>query len=149
MIVGSFEHSVDGKNRLSIPSAWRKHLEEELYVTRGMEQCLFIFSSRQFNESVQKIQQLPFTDKNSRFFMRIFSHGASPPTELDKQGRILIPQTLKDFAEIDKEVLLVGMLTRIELWNPKHWDTFYAQQEPSFEEVAENIFSHVSKDSSN
>ena len=145
MLVGSFEHTVDEKNRLSIPSAWRKHLEKELYVTRGMEQCLFIFSSLQFNENIQKIQQLPFTDKNARFFMRIFSFGTSQPTELDKLGRILIPQSLKSFAEIDKEVLLIGMVTRIEVWNPKHWNTFYSQQEASFEEVAENIFRHIPK----
>lgn len=149
MLMGSFEHSVDEKNRLSIPSVWRKHLERELYVTRGLEQCLFIFSSQQFNENIQKIQQLPFTDKNARFFMRIFSFGASQPMELDKQGRILIPQSLKNFAEIDKEALLIGMGTRIELWNPKHWNTFYSQQEASFEEVAENMFHFVPKKFSN
>ena len=146
MLVGSFEHGVDEKSRLSIPSTWRKHLQEELYVTRGLEKCLFIFASQQFNENIQQIQRMPFTDKNARFFMRIFSHGASQPTELDKQGRILIPQSLKKFAEIDKEVLLVGMVTRIEVWSPKHWDTFYAQQEASFEDVAENIFHHAPKD---
>ncbi|MGR3311662.1 MAG: division/cell wall cluster transcriptional repressor MraZ, partial [Candidatus Brocadiales bacterium] len=149
MLIGSFEHTVDEKSRLSIPSAWRKHLETELYVTRGLEQCLFIFSSQQFNENIQQVQQLPFTDKNARFFMRIFSSGASQPAELDKQGRILIPQSLKNFAEIDKEVILVGMVTRIELWSPKHWNTFYSQQEASFEEVAENIFHHVPKSISN
>lgn len=151
MLLGSFEHTVDEKNRLSIPSRWRELLEKdgkELYVTRGLEQCLFIFSSCQFNENIQKIQQLPFTDKNARFFTRIFSFG-SQPTELDKQGRILIPQSLKNFAELDKEVVLVGMFTRIEVWNPKHWKTFYSKQEPSFEEVAESIFSHIPKGVSN
>lgn len=141
MFVGNYEHTIDEKNRLAIPSKWRVSLEKdgkELYITRGLEQCIFIFSSRQFEETKQKIRQLPFTNKKVRSFSRIFFSNTSQ-LELDKQGRILIPQSLKDFAEIDKEVVLVGVDTRGEIWNPKNWESFYSQEEKSFEENAENI----------
>lgn len=144
MLTGSFEHTIDGKNRLSIPSKWREYLEEDgkgLFITRGLEQCLFIFSARQFKETVQNIRKHPFTNRNARYFLRILCHDSSQPLEFDKQGRILIPQSLKDLAGLKKDVVLVGVVDRIEVWDPAIWKEFYDQEEGSFEEVAENIHS--------
>lgn len=146
MLVGSFEHTVDEKNRLSIPSAWRKHLEKdgkEIYVTCALERCLFIFSSRQFGETIQKIPRDPFTvDETERDFMRLLSCNTSL-VELDKQGRILIPQPLKDHAGIDKEAFLVGMGNWIEVWDKKTWDNFYSQKHGSFKEIAKSVRHHT------
>lgn len=143
MLTGTFCHALDEKNRLSIPSKWRKDLEKdgkEIYVTPGLDQCLFILSSRQFEELAQKVKQLPFTKENVRSFSRLFFSKASPPLEFDKQGRILIPLFLKDHAEINKEIVLVGVYDRIEAWNPKLWDSFNSQKEGSFEKIAETLF---------
>ena len=110
MFMGEYNHTVDAKGRLIIPSRFREELKNEFIVTKGLDGCLF----------VEKLKALPLTNKNARQFSRFFVAGATP-CELDRQGRILLPLPLREFAGLEKDVVLAGMLNRIEIWSKTKW----------------------------
>jgi len=120
MFMGEYNHTVDTKGRLIIPSKFRELLGEEFIVTKGLDGCLFVFPQNEWLAFEEKLRALPLTQKGARQFTRFFVAGATP-CELDKQGRILLPSTLREFAGLDKDVVLAGMLNRIEIWSKAKW----------------------------
>lgn len=120
MFMGEYNHSVDTKGRLIIPSRFREELGDEFVVTKGLDGCLFVFPNNEWHAFEEKLKTLPLTNKSARQFARFFVAGATP-CELDKQGRILLPQTLREFAGLEKDVVLTGMLNRLEIWSKAKW----------------------------
>lgn len=120
MFMGEYNHSIDTKGRLIIPSRFREELGDEFVVTKGLDGCLFVFPNNEWQAFEEKLKALPLTNKSARQFARFFVAGATP-CELDKQGRILLPQTLREFAGLEKDVVLTGMLNRIEIWSKAKW----------------------------
>lgn len=121
MFMGEYNHSVDTKGRLIIPSKFRDKLGDEFVVTKGLDGCLFVFPNDEWQAFEEKLRTLPLTNKSARQFSRFFVAGATG-CELDKQGRILLPQTLREFAGLEKDVVLTGMLNRIEIWSKTKWN---------------------------
>lgn len=120
MFKSQYNHTVDTKGRLIIPSKFREILGEQFVVTKGMDGCLFAFSNDDWKVFEEKLKALPITNKNARKFARFFLAGAAD-VEVDKQGRILLPQHLREFGKIDKDVVLVGVGSRIEIWDRDKW----------------------------
>ena len=120
MFMGEYNHSIDTKGRLIIPSRFREELGDEFVVTKGLDGCLFVFPDHEWRAFEEKLRTLPLTNKSARQFARFFVAGATP-CELDKQGRILLPQTLREFAGLEKDVVLTGNLNRIEIWSKEKW----------------------------
>ena len=121
MFMGEYNHTVDTKGRLIIPSRFRDELGVEFVVTKGLDGCLFVFPNNEWQAFEEKLKALPLTNKSARQFARFFVAGATP-CELDKQGRILLPGTLREFAGLEKDVVLTGMLNRIEIWSKSKWN---------------------------
>ncbi len=121
MFMSEYNHTVDAKGRLIMPAKFREALGEEFVVSKGMDGCLFVYANEDWKAFEQKLTALPVISKESRQFTRFFLAGAAQ-VELDKQGRILLPAALREFAGLDKEVVLVGVGTRIEIWSKDRWD---------------------------
>ena len=120
MFMGEYNHTIDAKGRLIIPAEFRKLLGVEFVLTKGLDGCLYIYPMDEWEAFEQKLRALPLTNKNARTFSRFFVAGATS-CELDKMGRILVPQTLREFAGLDKDVVLTGNLNRIEVWSKEKW----------------------------
>ena len=120
MFMGEYNHIIDAKGRLIIPARFRELLGEEFILTKGLDGCLSIYPMDAWEAFETKLRALPLTNKNARTFTRFFVAGATN-CELDKQGRILVPQTLREFAGLEKEVVLTGNLDRIEIWSKAKW----------------------------
>ena len=120
MFMGEYRHTVDPKGRLIVPSKFRELLGAEFVVTRVLDGCLFVYPMESWEAYVEELKKLPLTDRNARLFTRFIIAGATT-CELDKQGRILIPTTLREFANLKKDVLLAGMLDHIEIWDEDEW----------------------------
>lgn len=142
MFYGEFEHSLDKKGRVIVPSSFRDILKEryaeKLYLTRGLDGCLFLFTEEEWKSLEREFKEVPFTKKDSRGFNRIFFSG-SCEVSCDKQGRILIPQTLKDWAGILENVVIVGVSDRVEIWAKEKWQEFLKSSMNSFEDLAEKM----------
>lgn len=121
MFMSEYNHTIDAKGRLIIPSKFRELLGEEFVVTKGMDGCLFVYANDDWNAFEQKLTSLPLINKEARKFARFFLAGAAQ-VELDKQGRILLPSNLREFAGLDKDVVLVGVGSRIEIWSKEQWE---------------------------
>lgn len=120
MFMGEYNHTIDMKGRLIIPSKFRELLGEEFVLTKGLDGCLSIYPMDAWRAFEEKLKALPLTNKSARTFVRFFVAGATM-CELDKQGRILIPATLREFAGLEKDVVLTGNITRIEVWSKEQW----------------------------
>ena len=120
MFMGEYNHTIDTKGRLIIPSKFRELLGDEFIVTKGLDGCLFVFPKNEWQIFEEKLRTLPLTQKSARTFTRFFVAGATT-CELDKQGWILLPSTLREFAELEKDVVLAGNLNRIEIWSKAKW----------------------------
>ena len=120
MFMGEYSHTLDAKGRLIIPTKFREELGDEFIVTKGLDGCLFVFPQNEWQAFEEKLRTLPLTQKGARQFTRFFVAGATPCT-LDKQGRILLPAVLREFAGLDKDVVLAGMLNRVEIWSKEKW----------------------------
>jgi len=142
MFYGEYEHSLDNKGRIIIPSKFREvaksHYVEKFYITRGLDKCLFMFAEEEWKSQELKFKNLSFTKRESRSFNRLFFSG-TVEIEVDKQGRILIPKYLKDFAGIKRDVVIIGVSNRIEIWSKETWQEFYRTQQGSFEEIADKL----------
>ncbi len=138
--IGEFQHSVDGKGRLIVPSKFREGLGDNFIVTKGLDKCLFVYPMNQWSEMVDKLKALPVTAPNARAFVRFFFSGAAD-CEIDKQGRILLPVNLREHAKIDKDVLLVGVSTRVEIWDKAAWEKYTDDlaESSSYEAMAEKL----------
>jgi len=139
---GSYEYSVDSKGRINIPARLRKYVSPEandtFIVTRGYEQCLFVYPLDEWNKLEQSIRDLSPTNPKHRFFMRTLLERATE-SQLDGQSRIIIPKELLQFAGIENEVLILGVLERIEVWNPHIYKEYQKSQAESYENVAQNV----------
>lgn len=128
MFKGTYAHTIDPKGRLIIPSKYREMLGDTFVVTRGLDGCLFVYDQNEWTAFETKLKELPLLDKNARQFVRYFMAGATD-VEVDKQGRILLPSILREFAGIEKDVLLVGVGTHIEIWSKEKWSLVEAKEE--------------------
>ncbi|MGX7419487.1 division/cell wall cluster transcriptional repressor MraZ [Carnobacterium gallinarum] len=138
MLMGEFKHNIDAKGRLIMPSKFRDELGEKFIITRGMDGCLFGYPMAEWSTLEEKLKQLPLAKKDARAFTRFF-YSAATECELDKQGRINIPQTLREHADLDKVCHVIGVSDRIEIWSQDRWNQFSEEAEQSFDEIAENM----------
>lgn len=136
MFMGEYNHTVDAKGRLIVPSKFREQLGDEFVVTKGLDGCLFAYEISEWKALEEKLHALPLTNANARKFSRFFLAGATT-CEVDKQGRILLPAVLRDFAKIDKDAVLVGVGSRIEIWSRAVWNESNTYDD--MEEIAENM----------
>ncbi len=136
MFMGEYSHTVDAKGRLIVPSKFREQLGDEFVVTKGLDGCLFAFENSEWKSLEEKLDALPLTNSNARKFARFFLAGATT-CEVDKQGRILLPAVLREFAGIEKDVVLTGIGNRIEIWNKEAW--LKANVYDDVEEIAEHM----------
>lgn len=138
MFIGEFNHSMDPKGRISMPSKFRDELGETFYITKGLDNCLFVFPIEEWQLFEEKLKALPMTNKNARAFVRLFFSGASE-CAFDKQGRILIPQPLRDHAGIDREAVIIGTGTRVEIWSQNGWNGYIDPENIDYNEIAEHM----------
>lgn len=138
MFIGEYQHSLDSKNRITMPSKFREELGDTFVMTKGMDDCLFIYSMDEWKIVEDKLKSLPMTNKDARAFVRFFFAGASE-CEIDKQGRVLIPTNLKEYAKIEKDTVVIGVSTRIEIWSLDEWNRFNSDANISYEDVAEKM----------
>ena len=136
MLSGEYEHSLDVKGRLIMPVKLRQDMGEKFIVTKGLDGCLFAFSQEEWLNFETKLKALPLSDKNARNFVRFFLSGATE-CELDKQGRFLIPNNLRIAANLEKEVVIIGVGTRLEIWDKAIWEK--CDEDISADEIAENM----------
>lgn len=136
--MGEYQHTIDAKGRLIVPSKFRAHLDGKFVVTRGLDNCLFVYPRDEWKSLEEKLRTLPVTKKDARAFTRFFFSGATE-VELDKQGRINIPPSLRSYAKVTKDCVVIGVSNRIEIWAKHLWDVYYAESEESFNDIAENM----------
>ena len=134
--MGECNHTIDAKGRLIIPSKFRETLGDEFVVTKGLDGCLFVYDNKEWSAFEEKLKSLPLTNKDARQFVRFFLAGATL-AEVDKQGRILVPANLREFAGLEKEVVLVGVASRVEIWSKTRWED--AASYDDVEEIAEHM----------
>lgn len=138
MFMGEFQHNIDTKGRIIVPSKFREELGVSFVVTRGLDKCLFAYPMNEWKIIEEKLKKLPLTKKDARAFTRFFFSGAVE-CEVDKQGRINIPQALRNYAALDKECVVIGVSNRIEFWANENWEDYFNDSEESFAEIAENL----------
>jgi MraZ protein len=138
MFMGEYQHSLDEKGRLIVPAKFREDLGEQFIITRGLDNCLFVYPVAQWKILEEKIKELPTAHADTRAFVRMFFSGAVE-AELDKQGRVVIPQQLREHAKIDRDVYVIGISTKVEVWAKETWENYSTQAQQSYEGIAETI----------
>jgi len=138
MLLGTHTPKLDEKGRLILPAKFRAELEQGVVITRGQERCLYVFSAAEFQATHEKIRQAPVTSAEARRYLRIFLSGASDETP-DKQGRVLLPQLLREYADLTRELVIIGVGSRAEIWDAKAWQEYLNTNEESFATQAEEV----------
>jgi MraZ protein len=138
MFTGEYQHTVDDKGRLIVPVRLREELGESFVITRGLDNCLFVYPLQEWTNLGQKLKALSFTKSDARAFMRLFFSGAVE-CEVDRQGRILIPNNLREHARIKRDVVVIGVSTRVEIWSQELWQSYSDESNLSFESAAEKL----------
>lgn len=138
MLIGEYTHSIDTKKRLSLPSKWRKELGKEVVITRGLDNCLFVYPLKEWQKITEKIGQLPLGQADTRGFNRFFLSGAVE-VEVDSVGRILVPDFLKVFAHLQSKVVFAGIHDRVEIWDEKKWTLYKRKIESEADALAEKL----------
>ena len=136
MFMGEYNHTIDAKGRLIVPSKFREALGDTFVVTKGLDGCLFVYDNKEWNAFEEKLKSLPLTNKEARQFARFFLAGAAE-VEVDKQGRILVPNILREFAQISKDVVLIGVASRIEIWSKERFEGIATFED--MDEIAEHM----------
>ena len=136
MFMGEYNHTVDPKGRLIVPSKFREQLGSEFVVTKGLDGCLFVYPAEEWHNIEEKFRNISMTSKDARKFSRFFFAGAAA-VELDKQGRVLLPLNLRNYAHITKDVMIIGVGNRLEIWDMETWDKYNSESDKSFEQLAE------------
>ena len=136
MFMGEYNHTIDTKGRLIVPAKFRETLGEHFVITKGLDGCLFVYDNSEWELFEQKLKSLPITNKDARQFVRFFLAGAAT-VEVDKQGRILVPSVLREFAHIEKDVVMVGVGSRVEIWSKASWENTESFED--MEEIAEHM----------
>ncbi|MBE5821632.1 MAG: division/cell wall cluster transcriptional repressor MraZ [Clostridiales bacterium] len=138
MFIGEYAHTIDTKGRVIMPAKFREELGISFIVTKGLDGCLFVYSKSEWAALEEKLKTLPFTSKDARSFNRFFFAGAIE-CEVDKQGRILVSQNLREYASLTKDVVIIGVSTRIEIWDKDKWENYCDDSETSPDEIAEKM----------
>ena len=138
MFMGEYQHTIDQKGRIIMPAKIRTDLGEKFIITKGLDSCLFVYPEQEWKILEDKLKKLPFTNKNARNFSRFFFSGAIE-VEFDKQGRVLIPNNLRSHANLEKDVVIIGVSTRLEMWNKEKWDSYNAETQEEYEDLAEKM----------
>jgi len=138
MLLGEYKHNLDAKGRIAVPAKFRDKLSAGAIITKGLDNCLFVFASKEWQELVTKLTALPISQANSRAFARLMLAGATD-VELDKQGRILVPEYLKKFADLKKIAIVAGLYSRVEIWDAERWEKYKAKTESASDEIAEQL----------
>lgn len=136
--MGEYKHNLDTKGRIIMPSKFRELLDGQFVITRGLDRCLFAYTEEEWSRIEEKLKTLPLTKKDARKFTRLFFSGAAA-VEIDKQGRINIPQNLREYAGLTKDCTVIGVSSRIEIWDSAAWEDFYTESENNFEDIAEDL----------
>lgn len=138
MLIGEYTHVLDPKKRVSLPAKFRKELGKNIVITRGLDNCLFIYSTKEWAEIMKKLAELPMGQADTRGFNRFLLSGAVE-TEVDSAGRILIPDFLKDFARLREKIILAGVQSRIEVWDADQWAAYKERIERQADQMAEKL----------
>lgn len=138
MFIGEYAHNLDEKGRLAIPVKFRRDLSKGAVVTRGLDNCLFLYTKTEWEKLAEKLAVLPISQSNSRAFSRLMLAGAME-VEIDKQGRVVLPEYLREFAGLKKNVVLAGLYNRAEIWDEEKWKTYKTQTETNSNEIAEKM----------
>ena len=138
MFMGEYSHSIDAKGRLIMPAKFREQLGDEFVVTKSPDKCLYVYTNEEWKNFEEKLATLPITNKGTRQLVRFFLAGAAS-CEVDKQGRILLPAVLREYAELDKEVVLAGTSKRIEIWDKDRYLADQKEYEDNIDEIASNM----------
>lgn len=138
MFIGEYQHTLDTKGRIIIPSKFREQLGEEFVMTKGLDNCLFVYPKEEWAILEEKLKTLPLTNRDARAFIRFFFSGASEGA-LDKQGRVLIPANLREHSKLDKEAVVIGVSTRMEIWSKEEWDNYNNDDNLSYDSIAEKM----------
>lgn len=138
MLLGEYKHNLDPKGRVAIPAKFREELKAGAIITRGLDNCLFVFAAKEWEDLAKKLVALPIAQANSRAFGRLMLAGASN-AEVDSQGRVLIPDYLRRYAGLKKEVILAGLYSRAEIWDSERWSEYKKKTESASDEIAEKL----------
>lgn len=138
MFIGEYSHNLDIKGRMAIPAKFRDKLSSGVIITRGLDQCLFLYPKNEWEILAEKLTKLPLSQANSRAFARLMLAGAMDLT-LDIQGRILIPDYLRSYAKLKKQAIVAGLYNRIEIWDAETWKEYKAKTESSSDQIAEKL----------
>ena len=138
MFLGEFKHNIDSKGRVAIPVKFRTRLDGGAIITRGLDKCLFLFPKTEWDSLVKKLINLPLAKADSRAFVRLMLSGAGD-VEFDLQGRILIPESLRRYSGLDKNIIITGLYNRIEIWNEAEWEKYKNKTESQSDEIAEKL----------
>jgi len=138
MLLGTHTPKLDDKGRIILPAKFRDELADGVVITRGQERCLYVFSAKEFQDVHDKIRQAPVTSEEARRYLRVFLSGASDETP-DKQGRVLVPALLREYADLTKELVIIGVGSRAEIWDAAAWQTYLASNEETFASQAQEV----------
>jgi MraZ protein len=138
MFLGEFQHLIDSKGRVILPAKFRDELADGLVVTKGLEECLFVYTPAEWAKLEEGIKELPLTNKNARAFKRIFFSSAAKSAP-DKQGRVLLPPNLRGYAGLNKDVVVIGAGDWVEIWDKDVWNKYSAEMESSYSDIAEQL----------
>ena len=138
MFMGEYQHAIDAKGRLFIPAKFREGLGDKFVLTKGLDGCLFVYPPKDWTALEEKLRSLPFTRADARAFMRFFFSGATE-CDVDKQGRVLIPSNLREYAGVEKETMIIGVSSRVEIWARHRWQEYSETASASADEIAEKI----------
>lgn len=138
MLIGEYAHNLDDKGRLAIPVKFRRELAKGAVVTRGLDNCLFLYTKSEWAKLAEKLAALPFSQSNSRAFARLMLAGAMD-VEVDKQGRMMLPEYLRAFAKLKKSTIIAGLYSRLEIWDEEEWKRYKSQTESQSGEIAERM----------
>ena len=137
MFIGEYQHSLDSKNRIIVPSKLREGLGDKFIISKGLDGCLYAYPLDEWSKFEEKLKILPLTNKDARAFVRFFVSGATE-VETDKQGRGLIPANLREYAGIEKEIVTIGALNKIEIWSKEKWES-YNESDMDFDSIADKM----------
>lgn len=138
MFIGEYQHSIDNKGRIIIPSKFRDDLGEEFVMTKGLDNCLFVYPKEEWTILENKLKTLPLTNRDARAFIRFFFSGATECIP-DKQGRVLIPANLREHSKLDKDIVVIGVSTRMEIWSKEEWEGYNSDDNLSYDIIAEKM----------
>lgn len=138
MFIGEYEHTLDTKGRIIIPSKFRERLGDEFVITKGLDNCLFVYPKSEWTLLEEKLKTLPLTNRDARAFIRFFFAGASE-CSLDKQGRVTIPANLRKHSKLDKDAIIIGVSTRMEIWSKDEWESYNDDENLSYESISEKM----------